>query len=84
MISPPTKEEIEAEFVGTNFGRTDYELLVKQGLLKVACHFHNGFTLQNILIRLGLIKPRTHLDGFILTNKGRDVMYQWFSVDPTI
>lgn len=72
----PTKEEIEWEFRGTNFGRTDHENLVKNGLLKIACGYHNGRTLTCILSNLDLVN-----DSGKLTDKGRKCLYEWFSTD---
>jgi hypothetical protein len=83
MIDTPTKEEIEAQFKGTNFGRTDYETLVKQGLLKTVCGYHNGFTLRHILRRLGLIEVKNEND-IKVTLKGYRALYVWFSIDSTV
>ena len=79
----PTKEEIEKQFEGTNFGRTDFEVLVKQGLLKTVCGYYNGYTLRQILHRLGLIAIKSEYD-IDVTLRGYKALYAWFSLDPTV
>jgi len=78
IYSAPTKEEIEQCFEGSNFGSTDYENIVKLGLLKVACGYHNGSTLTCILYNLRLILPDSK-QIFSLTDKGKHSLYEWFS-----
>lgn len=76
-MNKPTKEEIEICFDGTNFGTTDYENIIKLGLLKVACGYHNGNTLTLILFKLSLIIPDSK-GGIHLTDKGKRSLYEWF------
>lgn len=61
-------------FKGTNFGSTNYNDIVREGLLKVVCHYWNGHTLTNILISLGY----RHKDKNELTDIGRKVLYQLY------
>lgn len=69
-----TKEYFAEAFKGTNFGSTDYVQIVRQGLLKVATHYHNGSTLNRILTDLGYKKHDKHE----LTELGRKVLYQLY------
>ena len=61
-------------FAGTNFGSTDYKQIVREGLLKVACHYWNGHTLTTILINL---KYR-HKNKNMLTDLGRKTLYELY------
>jgi hypothetical protein len=67
-----TNEFFEPAFKGTNFGSKEYLRIVREGLLKVACHYWNGHTLTNILIGLGYRQK----DDNELTNEGRKMLYE--------
>ena len=60
MIKEPKQEEIDAAFVGTNFG-SDGETpegrkkLVAHCILKRACGFRDGHTIESICKELGLL-----------------------------
>ncbi len=61
-------------FEGTNFGSTDYDAIVREGLLKVACQYWNGHTLTNILISLGY----RHKNRNVLTKAGLKQLYEMY------
>lgn len=68
-----TDSEIEAAFVGTNFGTRSFRPLLEQGVLSVACGYHVGHTLAVIMERLGLTTPKGRV-----TAKGRALMMEAF------
>jgi len=49
-----TDAEIEGAFKNTNFGTTDYKAILSKGVESVAMQYHNGWTLTQILRKLGL------------------------------
>ncbi len=64
-------EEISKAFLGTSFGDSLPRNLVNEGVLKRVCWYHNGYTLDLILGKLGLVTPKKKR----LTKKGRE--YLW-------
>lgn len=54
-----TDEVIAQAFEGTNFGRTDFRNFLGHNVLKRACDWHCGYTIDYIMINLGLITPKT-------------------------
>jgi hypothetical protein len=83
---PPTEEEIELAFIGTNFGNTDHISLVKNGLLKCASGHYNDATLSVILRELGLTVTKfgQRQDYQALTLRGQHALYEWFCTDRTV
>ncbi len=72
---PFNNEYFEKYFEGTDFGQKDYANMVHEGLMKVACGYHNGLTMENILIKLGYIKvERNSADK--LTVEGKMYLYR--------
>ena len=69
-----TKEQLEKAFEGTNFGSKEYDKILREGLLKVACHYWNGHTLTQILIMLKLRTPKQNR----LTDAGRKLLYKMY------
>ncbi|CAI1019742.1 hypothetical protein [Serratia ficaria] len=59
-IAHLTPEAIEKAFAGTNFGRTDFDVILADTVLKYAAGYHSGYTAMTIAIRLGLISEKTH------------------------
>lgn len=68
-----TKEEIDEQFIGTNFGSMSNFDVVKYGLLKCACGYYQGKTSTNILENLGLITKK-----YGLTRKGKYHLSEYF------
>lgn len=58
-IAHLTDEAIKTAFLGTNFGRTDYDVILADTVLKRAAGYHSGGTATNIAIRLGLLGKHT-------------------------
>ena len=58
-IAHLTDEAIEVAFLGTNFGRTDYGVILADTVLKRAAGYHSGGTATAIAIRLGLLSDQT-------------------------
>ena len=46
---------IAKEFVGTDFGTTNYRKLVEHAVLKRLTGYYNGSTITHIIQRLGLV-----------------------------
>lgn len=80
LAPPPTDIEIRAAFVGTNFGNHDPVVLVKNGLLGVACGYWNGHTLTMILKQLKLIRIYNKVGSgrIVMTELGLRACYDWF------
>lgn len=64
----------EPYFKGTNFGSKEYTRIVREGMLKVACGYYNGGTLERILEELGYKNKNENT----LTDKGQRDLYQLF------
>lgn len=62
-------------FKGTNFGTTDLDAVILEGLEKVACGYHNGRTLTRILDDLELISYRDGGTVIVLSDSGLQMMY---------
>lgn len=73
-----SKYKFEPYFKGTNFGSQDYEALVLEGLMKITCGFSNGFTLENIIIRMGFARQIYLERGLSLTREGEQIMYKLY------
>ncbi|HHQ6598104.1 hypothetical protein KGP26_29685 (plasmid) [Serratia sp. JSRIV002] len=58
-IAHLTEEVIEQAFTGTNFGRTDFDVILADTVLKRAAGYHSGGTATAITIRLGLLGEKT-------------------------
>jgi len=71
-----TNEELAPLFAGTNFGHTDYQEIVLEGLIKVATKYHNGYTLESILKNNGFIKSTVTRRA--LTDKGRKLLWDLY------
>lgn len=67
------QHEIETAFMGSNYGGTSNEDVLKTGLLKVACGYHNGHTTECILQELDLTDKKGKL-----TRKGQQYLYAAF------
>lgn len=68
-----TKSEIDTAFFGTNYCGTEPIEVLKTGLLKVACGYHNGRTTEDILQELGLTDKNGEL-----TRTGQQYLYAAF------
>lgn len=79
-LEPLTGKVLEDAFAGTNFGRTDFRRMVEMGLLKVACGWHNGYTLMSIMINLGLVTKKQQK----LTRKGQLVVWCAYGKEVTV
>jgi len=56
---------IENAFAGTNFGRTDFRVILAEVILKTNCSYHCGHTATSIAAGLGLITSRNRtISGF--------------------
>lgn len=66
----------EPYFKGTNFGSTDYADLITEGLLKVATYYHNGATMDRILLDNGLMTRTSKKQIRKLTHKGATYLYR--------
>ncbi|HEY9210383.1 MAG TPA: hypothetical protein VIO56_03140 [Methylotenera sp.] len=62
--------EIEDAFKNTNFGRTDYKNILLEGVKKTAIGYHNGWTLTQIIRKLGLGVATSDNENNKLTEKG--------------
>lgn len=58
-IAHITPEAIEKAFAGTNFGRTDFDVILADTVLKRAAGYHSGGTATTIATRLGLLSMKT-------------------------
>lgn len=72
-----TNEQLAPLFEGTNFGHTNYREIVLEGLMKVATHYHNGYTLENILKDNGFTKVNSRVRE--LTETGRRLMWDLYT-----
>lgn len=72
-----TNEQLASLFAGTNFGHTNYRELVLEGLMKVATHYHNGYTLESILKHNDLIISTDFQRD--LTVKGRRLLWDLYA-----
>lgn len=76
--NPTDAEVIEYQrSLGANFGSIAPVDVVRFGLLKAACCWHNGSTCDAILKHHGLIRDRKK-GGKRLTRKGRDYLWNAF------
>lgn len=66
-----TDAEIAAAFAGTDFGTSDHRKLLARSVLKVALRYHCGWTVTEIMKRLGLTTPKGRV-----TERGRAFCYQ--------
>lgn len=58
-----------------NFGEhADPVMIVSEGLLKAACGYHNGSTVESILVNLGMIVSRRN-GADELTRKGKRFLW---------
>lgn len=69
-IDSITDEMIADAFNNTNFGRTDYRNILLEGVKKTAIGYHNGWTLTQIIRKLGLGKADTDNENNMLTESG--------------
>ncbi len=58
-IAHLTPKAIAQAFEGTNFGRTDFDVILADTVLKRAAGYHSGGTATAIAIRLGLLSIKT-------------------------
>lgn len=58
-IAHLTPEAIRQAFEGTNFGRTDFEVILADTVIKRACGYHSGHTAMTIAKQLGLLSAKT-------------------------
>jgi hypothetical protein len=75
LIEDVTDEEIEKEFRGTNFGGANHREILSLSVLKKALGYHCGWTVTNIMLRMGLTKE----DG-TLTDRGKLFCYDAFDL----
>lgn len=66
-----TDEEIASAFEGTNFGSSDHRNLLACSVLKVALNYHCGWTITEIMKRMGLITATLKV-----TARGKEFCYQ--------
>lgn len=69
-----TDKELDTVWANANFGTMKKRDVVKFGLLKCACDYHQGYTLTQIIIELGLATAKGRL-----TKKGK--RYLWLAFD---
>lgn len=65
-------------FKGTDFGHTDYESIILEGLMKVSCGYSNGYTVEQILKNLQYVRPHYEYNQpnrLTTTDRGDKVMY---------
>lgn len=75
VIKDVTDEEIEQAFLGTDFGGTDHREVLSLSVLKKALGYHCGWTVTDIMLRMGLTKE----DG-TLTDRGKLFCYDAFDL----
>ena len=68
-----TQKEIDTAWGNANFGPMSKHHVIRYGLLKVACGYHQGRTAISILQELNLITPE-----YELTPRGRMNLYELF------
>ena len=66
-----TDAEIASAFEGTDFGSADHRMLLARSVLKVALKYHCGWTITQIMKRMGLTT-----EGGKVTDRGRAFCYQ--------
>jgi hypothetical protein len=83
-----TDDEIAAAFKGTDFGDELQTHTLRRGLLKLACGYYNGYTLNQIIEKLELAeKYPVQTDDFgqrmalRLTDKGKNFLYKAYEQD---
>lgn len=76
-IADITDEYIATHFEGTNYGHTNYRDIVGKGCLNVMAGYHNGYTTQCILIKMGLTTEKLRL-----TKRGREFLFWHFNYRP--
>jgi len=82
MTTIVTDAEIVEAFKNTHFGSTDHKAILIEGVRKTAIGYHNGFTLTQIIRKLGLGKQHGDDAGENdLTEKGLNFLIQ--SAQPT-
>lgn len=69
-----TDDDISRVFQNTNFGRSDYRVLLANSVMKKLIGFHCGHTITQIMIELKLISKGTEA----VTVKGRRFLAQSF------
>ncbi|WDG45714.1 hypothetical protein [Pseudomonas chlororaphis] len=79
-----TDEQMQASFLGTNFGHTDYRGLLAQGCIKALAGWHQGYTLTTILQELRLISWNRQTDKIKVTAKGRHYIWLAFQGRPGV
>lgn len=62
-----TDEVINAAFVNTNFGRTDFRTILAETVMKRASGTHSGWTATTICMKLGLLSKSTRATKLGLT-----------------
>lgn len=67
-------EDLEAEFIFTDFGDISYRDIVKYSLLKYACGYSTGHTALCCCENLGLVKM-TSARKFVITKFGKEYLY---------
>ena len=67
----------ERYFEGTNFGSTDYNYLVLEGLMNIACGYCNGMTLNCILESMGFTKSDFNGEVSLTMNGQTELYYLW-------
>lgn len=68
-------EQINNAWGNANFGEeTSKRGIIANGLLKYACGYHSGYTLQSILKQLGLLTIQLSL-----TKKGKEYLFTHYS-----
>lgn len=73
MKTNVTDEDIEIAFRNTDFGGANHRSLLEQGVLKKTVGYHSGWTLTQIMIKIGLTTEKGNI-----TKKGRDFMFEAF------
>lgn len=77
----PTDEEIKEVFGNASFGKQTPKQVLRQGILKVALGYGNGFTLTTILHDLGMIqwdRATTESRKLWITPRGRYLCWKWY------
>lgn len=65
-------------FLKTDFGTTEYADLIYESLMKTACGYSSGYTIEHILIDAGLAMPRRNGRGIDTTALGDKVLYEFY------
>jgi len=77
-------EQMQAVFDGTNFGHTNFRVLLAQGCIKALAGWHQGHTLTTILDELRLISWNKQIGKIKVTAKGRHYIWLAFKGRPGI